>query len=103
MVVNRSDLINQLAEKYNYTKKAAAMLIDDFANIIVDNLREGNTVSIYNFGTFAPHERKARSTISMLNNERIEIPAHYVPKFTAFKAVKDAVKEWEEIYKRGYN
>ena len=51
MDIKRVDLIQQLVDRHGYTKKAATSIVDDFTNLILENLEEGNTISIHNFGT----------------------------------------------------
>mgnify|MGYP002522739823 CR=1 FL=1 len=101
MTINRPDLIKQLTEKHNYTKKAATTLVDDFCEIITDNLEMGNTVNIYGFGTFDLIERAARSCPNPQTGERVDIPAHWIPRFYPGGRVKRAVKLWEDNNKRG--
>ena len=50
MDIKRVDLIQQLVDRHGYTKKAATSIVDDFTNLILENLEEGNTISIHNFG-----------------------------------------------------
>ena len=38
MNIKRADLIQQLVDKHRYTKKAATSIVDDFTDIILDNL-----------------------------------------------------------------
>lgn len=59
MDIKRVDLIQQLVDKHGYTKKAATSIVDDFTDIILYNLGNGDTVSIHNFGCFDILERKA--------------------------------------------
>ena len=61
MDIKRVDLIQQLVDRHGYTKKAATSIVDDFTNLILENLEEGNTISIHNFGCFDILERKART------------------------------------------
>lgn len=101
MNIKRMDLIQQLADKYGYTKKDATSIIDDFTAVILDNLREGNSVSIHNFGCFDILERKARSCPNPQTGERIDIPAHWVPRFYAGAKMRMTVKMWEDDARRG--
>lgn len=97
------DLIQQLVDKHGYTKKAATCIVDDFADIVIENLRNGNTVSIHDFGQFDILERKARSCPCVQTGEEVEIPAHLVPRFYPWKKMRLAVKLWEDDSKRGAN
>lgn len=101
MNIKRNDLIKQLIEKHHYTKKAATSLVDDFVDIILENLEKGNTVSIRNFGCFDILERQARSCPNPQTGERVTIPAHQVPRFYPGNGMRIAVKKWEDNVRRG--
>lgn len=101
MNIKRNDLIEQLVEKHGYTKKAATSIVDDFVDVVLDNLSEGNTVSIRNFGCFDILERKARSCPNPQTGEKVEIPAHWVPRFYPGNRMRLVVKMWEDNNKRG--
>lgn len=101
MDIKRNDLIQQLVDRHGYTKKAATMLVDDFVDIILENLGDGNAVSIRNFGCFDILERKERSCPNPQTGERVVVPAHWVPRFYPGNKMKLAVKMWEDNTKRG--
>lgn len=42
MKIKRADLIQQLADEYGYSKKAATKMVDDFTDVILNNLESGN-------------------------------------------------------------
>lgn len=94
MDINRSDFINQLVEKHGYTKKSATALVEDFIDMVLENLEHGNRVSFQGFGRFDIIERKARSCPNPQTGERVEVPAHLVPRFFAGNHTKFAVKKW---------
>ncbi len=100
MNVKRQDLIQQLGERYGYTKKDAVQLIDDFCEIVIENLRNGNSVSIHNFGCFDVLERKEHSLVD-LQGERKIVPAHWVPRFYPGNRMRLVVKMWEDDRNRG--
>lgn len=101
MDIKRVDLIQQLMDKHGYTKKAATNIVDDFTDIILENLGDGNTVSIHNFGCFDILERKARSCPNPQTGETVKVPAHWIPRFYPGNRMRVAVKLWEDSVKRG--
>lgn len=101
MNVSRGGLIEQLVEKQHYTKKAATMVVDDFVAIIMDNIRAGNTVTINNFGIFDFVKRAEHVGRHPITGEKTVIPEHYIAKFFPSKAMRAAVKLWEDSQKRG--
>ncbi len=100
MEVTKNDLIRQLTQR-GFTKGAAADIIEEFTSLILENLRNGNAVSIRNFGCFDIQERKARACPNPITGERISIPAHWVPRFYPGNGMRRAVKIWEDNEKRG--
>ena len=101
MDIKRVDLIQQLMDKHGYTKKAATNIVDDFTDIILYNLGNGDTVSIHNFGCFDILERKARSCPNPQTGEKVNVPAHWIPRFYPGNKMRLAVKLWEDSTKRG--
>lgn len=99
--MKRADIIQQLVEKHGYTKKAATSIVDDFTDIIIENLGNGNTVSIRNFGCFDILERKERSCPNPQTGETIVVPAHWIPRFYPGSHMRIAVKKWEDNERRG--
>jgi len=59
---------------------------------IVKSVKKGNKVALVGFGTFALAKRKARKGRNPRTGETISIKAAKVPKFSAGKAFKDAVR-----------
>ncbi len=101
MNVYKKDFVNQLMEKYHYTKSSATSLVDDFLNVVEDNMEKGNAIFFYGFGCFDMIERRARSTVNPQTKERCPVPAHWVPRFYPGRRLRRAVKKWEDNEKRG--
>lgn len=89
--MNKADLIEQMAADAGITKTAAAAALDSFVNNVTKSLKKGNKVSLVGFGTFDISKRKARTGRNPQTGEAIKIKARKVPKFSAGKALKDAV------------
>lgn len=101
MNVNKKEFIQQLIDKQHYTKKAATTLVEDFLALVLENIEEGNTVSFRGFGCFDMLERAERSCKVPKTEEVCVIPAHWIPRFYAGKAMKRVVTKWEDNQKRG--
>jgi nucleoid DNA-binding protein len=89
--MNKGDLINEVS-KVVKTKKDAQAAVDCVLSSITRALENGDTVSLIGFGSFKVTERKARKGRNPQTGEEIDIAAARVPKFTAGKALKEAVK-----------
>jgi DNA-binding protein HU-beta len=90
--VNKDALVAAIAAKTELSKKAVEGAIEAFEEIITDEIRKGNKVTLTGFGTFKVSQRAAREGINPQTKAKIQIPAMTVPKFTAGKALKEAVK-----------
>ncbi|AIF66658.1 MULTISPECIES: HU family DNA-binding protein [Terribacillus] len=90
--MNKTDLINTVAEKSDLSKKDATKAVDAVFDSIMDSLKQGDKVQLIGFGNFEVRERAARKGRNPQTGNEIEIPASKVPAFKAGKALKDNVK-----------
>ncbi|MBR5784691.1 MAG: HU family DNA-binding protein [Bacteroidales bacterium] len=79
--MNKSELINAMADNSGLSKTDAKKALDAFINVTTDTLKNGEKISLIGFGTFGISERKARVGLNPLTKEKIEIPAKKVIKF----------------------
>ncbi len=90
--MNKSDLIEAMAEAGDISKAAAGRAFDGLTDAIAVSLKNNENVSILGFGTFSVKERAARSGRNPRTGETIEIAASRTPAFKAGKGLKDAVQ-----------
>lgn len=92
-IMNKSELIAEVAEKAAITKKDADAAVSAVIASITEALQKGEKVQLVGFGTFEIRERSARTGRNPRTNSEIEIPASKSPAFKAGKALKDAVNK----------
>lgn len=90
--VNKDALIDEVSKKSDLSKKDIEVVIDTLLEEITKSIKAGNKVALTGFGTFKTSARAARVGINPQTKASIQIPAMTVPKFTAGKALKEAVK-----------
>ncbi|WP_157950961.1 non-specific DNA-binding protein Hbs [Peribacillus acanthi] len=90
--MNKTELINAVAEASELSKKDATKAVDAVFDSILDALKNGDKVQLIGFGNFEVRERAARKGRNPQTGEEIEISASKVPAFKPGKALKDAVK-----------
>lgn len=90
--VNKDALIDAIALKADLSKRDVEMTIDTMVEVITDELRQDSKVTITGFGAFRVSKRAAREGINPQTKEKIQIPAMNLPKFTAGKVLKEAIK-----------
>jgi nucleoid DNA-binding protein len=91
-IMNKSELIDAIAENAEVSKKDVGSVIDAMQDVISDALVNGDKVALTGFGTFQTSDRKARTGINPATGEKIQIAACTVPKFVCGKALKEKVK-----------
>jgi DNA-binding protein HU-beta len=89
--MNKSELIQAVAESADIPKATAAKAVDAVVENIKDSLAKGDQVTLIGFGTFSVRERAARVGRNPRTGERLDIKAANVPVFKPGKALKDAV------------
>lgn len=89
--MNKTDLIEHIANDADISKAAATRALEATVEAIKLTLKKGGTVSLVGFGTFAVGKRAARTGRNPRTGESIKIEAAKVPKFRPGKALKDAV------------
>jgi nucleoid DNA-binding protein len=90
--MNKQDIIAKIAKDTGLPKTTAAAAVDSIIDGITRSLKKGDSVSFVGFGTFKVSNRKARLARNPQTGAAIKISKRRVPKFSAGKALKQAVK-----------
>lgn len=90
--MNKTELINSIAEKANINKTAAKAALEAAIASVSEALAAGDKVAIIGFGTLSVSEKAARTGINPATKAKIEIPARKVIKFKAGAELNDKVK-----------
>jgi len=90
--MTKAELIDKIASGAGLSKVDATKALDATLNSMKATLRKGQKVTLVGFGTFSVVKRKSRKGRNPRTGAAITIPAARVPKFTAGKTLKDAVK-----------
>ncbi len=90
--MNKTELINAIAEKANLTKVDAKNALDATLDAIAGALAANDKVALLGFGTFSVQEKDARTGINPRTKEKIEIPARKAVKFKAGADLEAKVK-----------
>lgn len=90
--MNKTELINAIAEKAGLTKVQAKAALEAAVNTVSEQLAKGDKVALIGFGTFSVSEKTARKGINPRTKQTIEIPARKAVKFKAGAELNDVVK-----------
>jgi DNA-binding protein HU-beta len=92
MAVNKTQLIERIADEADSSKSDAQKFFDAFTNVVESSLKKGEDVQVTGFGKFYVQKRAAREGVNPQTQKKMKIPASKVPKFTAGNGLKDAIK-----------
>jgi len=90
--MTKAELVEKMAKDSGASKAAAEKCLNSFVDAVIKTVKKGNKVALVGFGTFSVSKRKARIGRNPQTGATIKIAARKVPKFSAGKGFKDAVK-----------
>ena len=98
-LVNKSQLIDALATRYDGNRKAAAQALESVLDTITREVAKGEKVAITGFGSFEKRVREARWVRNPQTGARIKAKKTAVPKFTAGADLKNVVSGAKKLPK----
>jgi DNA-binding protein HU-beta len=87
--LSKSQIAASIAEAAEISKKQAALILDQIAELAYKNAK--NSFTLPGLGKLVLVNRKARIGRNPATGEQIQIPAKKVVKFRVAKAAKDAI------------
>jgi DNA-binding protein HU-beta len=90
-MMTQSQVAAHLAEKVGITKKQGKSALEELTGLVVKQLKKEGALRLAGLGIFRKRKTKARVGRNPATGEPINIPARTRLRFTAAKALKDAV------------
>lgn len=90
--MTKRELVDVLAKRMNTSKREAEEWLETFTDVVVENVSDGEKVSITGFGVFDLGKRAARRGVDPRTQEEIHIPQMPMPRFRVGKRFKEAVR-----------
>lgn len=90
--MNKSDLINKIAEDAKLTKVQAQAALNSFLDASASTLKKGDKVILVGFGTFSVAKRAARTGRNPQTGKEIKIAAKNVVKFKPGSELSSSIK-----------
>jgi DNA-binding protein HU-beta len=90
--MNKEELIDQIAESAEITKKEAGEALNAFTQAVTDTLKKDDKLTLIGFGTFSVSKRAARDGRNPQTGKTIKIPAKNVVKFKVGKKLDEVVQ-----------
>ncbi len=89
--MNKTELINAIADKASASKAATAVLLNATLEVIAEALVKGENVQLIGFGTFSVTERAARTGRNPQTGKELKIAAKNVARFKAGTTLSSAM------------
>jgi DNA-binding protein HU-beta len=91
--MNKSELIEAIAESSDVTKAAAGRILDSLIKVVTDTLKHGDSVVLPGFLSIATGVRAARTGRNPKTGEVLNIKAARVVKVKIGKTLKDTIAD----------
>lgn len=89
--MTKQELIDAIAAGTGQTKKDVDQVLNHLGMAVTHTLKTGGDVTLPGIGKLSVNKRAARIGRNPATGEELKIKAKKVPKFSAAKALKDAV------------
>ena len=91
--MTKQEFVDQVASRGNLSRRDASAAVDAFLDCVTDALKNGDSITFTGFGKFSTSQRAAREGVNPRNpGQKVQIAAATVPKFSAGRQLKAAVK-----------
>lgn len=92
MIMKKNDLIMAIAAHSKLDTQLAARGLEGITETITTALKNGESITLFNFGHFCCAKRVAHKGHNPQNGVEIEIPEARLPRFKPAKALKIAIR-----------
>ena len=91
--MTKAEMIEEVAEKTELTKRDVTHIVDTLLESIKGALQKGEKVQLIPFGSFETRKRKAREGRNPKTGEKLIIAARTVPAFHPGKDLRESVNK----------
>lgn len=89
--MNRTELAEAVSSKTGLDKKTSEAAVEAVTGSIVAEIKSGNRVSIFGFGSFEPRARAARTARNPQTQQTVKVPASKTVAFKPAAAFKQTL------------
>ena len=91
--MNKSELIDKIAEKANLPRKRAEQVVNLLFDSMTEALAKNERIEIRGFGSFVSREYRARTGRNPRTGEAIDVPRKRLPFFKVGKELRERVDQ----------
>ncbi len=86
--LTKAELVDEVAQSTQLTKKHAELIVNTVFESIVHSLQDGEKIELRGFGSFRIRHRGPRIGRNPKTGERVEVPSKRIPYFKPGKDLK---------------
>lgn len=90
--MTKAEIVTEIASKTGIEKVAIQAIVEEFMNVVKDNMSNGENVYLRGFGSFIVKKRAEKIGRNISKNTAVVVPAHYIPSFKPAKPFVEEVK-----------
>lgn len=95
--MTKADLIAEIANRTEKDKFDVQNIVEEFFNVVKDNMAEGENIYVRGFGSFVNKKRARKVARNIAAKQPMVIEPHFVPSFKPAKTFVEAVKTSEKL------
>ena len=92
-MVTKKMLIAEVAKKAEMSKKEVAKVLSAFEEVVVDHLKKGDEVKLFNLGVLRVVKRKARKAYNPQTGKMIKVPAKKYVRMRVYPSMHKIVSK----------
>lgn len=90
--MNKKEFITEVNNKTGLTKRECRLCLDAIIDVIKNALKQGESVTLTNFGKFKVSEKKPKQMYSFVTKRTQILSARRTPTFRASDTLKQSIK-----------
>jgi len=91
--MTKADLVNDVANAAELTKKDAERLVEIVFESIIESLNQGEKIELRGFGSFRLRKREPRKGRNPKTGDKVDVPPKKVPYFKPGKELKELINK----------
>ena len=89
--MTKAELVDEIAQKADLTRKHSEVIVDAVFSSIVEALQGGGKIELRGFGSFRVRHRASRTGRNPKTGEGVLVPAKKVPYFKPGKELRELI------------
>jgi DNA-binding protein HU-beta len=90
--VTKADVVSEIAANTGVERAAVQQVVENFFNVLKNNMAQGTNVYFRGFGSFVVKKRARKVARNIAKNTSLVIEPHFIPSFKPAKTFVEDVK-----------